>query len=296
MELSVHVKRSHKDSMFRSAFRDRARFLELYNAIKGTNYTLPETEMRETTLDDALILDELNDVSFLIDGKLVVFVEHQTTVNYNMPLRMLIYAGRVMETLMKSRNIYRTKPLEVPDAEFYVIYNGDAEFPEEKILRLSEMRPPERKIFPPNLELCVTIYNIKSSGCPKLLSRSRTLREYELFAEHIQRNYAHTRDREKALKLTVAECREHGIREDMIELFAKGIDNMIFTKFNIDEAKEVWKEEAWEEGMEAGMEKGMEAGIEKGILQTARAMKAKGMDTNTIAEITGLTEDDVLRM
>jgi predicted transposase/invertase (TIGR01784 family) len=53
-------------------------------------------------------------------------------------------------------------------------------------------------------------------------------------------------------------------------------------------------------GMEKGMEKGMVEGIAKGetnsILRTAKAMKAENIDVNTIAKITGLTVDDILRL
>ena len=153
---SIRVRRNIKDSIFRSLFRNSARFRELYNAIKGTNYG-PDTPMVETTLEDALIMDELNDVSYLIDGNLVVFVEHQSTINYNMPLRMLMYVGRVMEALMKSKDIYREEMLAIPDVEFYVIYNGAKDFPPYKELRLSDMRVEEKKKNLPKLDLIVGI-------------------------------------------------------------------------------------------------------------------------------------------
>jgi len=288
MELPVNVTRNFKDSMFRSLFRNSARFLELYNAIKGTNYG-PDTEMVDTTLDDALIMDELNDVSFLIDGKLVVFIEHQYTLNYNMPLRMLMYAGRVMETLLKSRDIYREDMVEIPDTEFYVIYNGKTEFPDHVTLRLSDMRNEERKKYPPKLELVVDIYNIYNGANAELLSRSRTLGDYEVFVELFHQYYVKTRDRGKALKLTVAECRARGTQEEIIEIFAKGVDNMIFTKFNLEEAKEVWKEEAEARGMKEGMAKGMEKGMEKGREEGMR----EGLERGVIALIEqGLTPEE----
>ncbi|MDR1950098.1 MAG: hypothetical protein LBQ38_11965 [Spirochaetaceae bacterium] len=40
---------------------------------------------------------------------------------------------------------------------------------------------------------------------------------------------------------------------------------MLLAEWNIDDAKEVWQEEAWEDGWEKGIEKGMERGIEKGM-------------------------------
>jgi predicted transposase/invertase (TIGR01784 family) len=41
---------------------------------------------------------------------------------------------------------------------------------------------------------------------------------------------------------------------------------------------------------------GLKPKIREGILKTAKAMQNEGMDVNTIARITGLTVDDILKM
>jgi predicted transposase/invertase (TIGR01784 family) len=64
----------------------------------------------------------------------------------------------------------------------------------------------------------------------------------------------------------------------------------------MQDAREEGLEEGRTKGMAEGLEKGMERGIERGILRTAKAMKAKGIDVNIIAEVTGMTVDDVLRL
>jgi len=125
-----------------------------------------------------------------------------------------------------------------------------------------------------------------------LLSRSRSLSSYEELVERYDRHYAVTRDRAEALRLTVAECRALGIQEELIELFAKGIENMIFTKFNLKDAKEVWQEEA----ENRGMKKGMAQGVAEERMKNAKAMKAEGMPPETIAKITGLSEDEIRQL
>ena len=125
-----------------------------------------------------------------------------------------------------------------------------------------------------------------------MLSRSRSLSSYEELVERYDRHYAVTRDRAEALRLTVAECRALGIQEELIELFAKGIENMIFTKFNLKDAKEVWQEEA----ENRGMKKGMAQGVAEERMKNAKAMKAEGMPPETIAKITGLSEDEIRQL
>jgi hypothetical protein len=60
-----------------------------------------------------------------------------------MPVRILIYVGRVYEKLFGvdpklKRALYKTKLLKMPKPEFYVLYNGQDEFLERKELRLSD--------------------------------------------------------------------------------------------------------------------------------------------------------------
>ena len=59
------------------------------------------------------------------------------------------------------------------------------------------------------------------------------------------------------------------------------------------EAKEEGMAEGMERGMAEGMERGMAEGMEKAHYETARKMKAKGFDSKEIAELTGLTEQEI---
>jgi len=46
----------------------------------------------------------------------------------------------------------------------------------------------------------------------------------------------------------------------------------------------------------AAKDEGFGEGITQGILQTAKTMKSKNMDIKTIAEITGLSEKDIIKL
>ncbi|MFE8117196.1 Rpn family recombination-promoting nuclease/putative transposase [Brenneria goodwinii] len=51
-----------------------------------------------------------------------------------------------------------------------------------------------------------------------------------------------------------------------------------------------------EKGMEKGIEKGMEKGIKTSARQIARQLLLKGMDQETVQQITGLTQDEVAQL
>ena len=69
---------------------------------------------------------------------MLVFGEHQSTVNPNMPLRCLLYLGRAYEQLMDKRARYRTTLVKIPTPEFYTFYNGRQEQALEQVLSLTE--------------------------------------------------------------------------------------------------------------------------------------------------------------
>ena len=51
-------------------------------------------------------------------------MEHQSTYSMNMPLRFLDYAVEVLKTFSYKVAKYGSKPLEVPNMLFIVLYNG----------------------------------------------------------------------------------------------------------------------------------------------------------------------------
>lgn len=129
--------RNYKDSVFSKYFsEDTRRLIELYNAIEGTSFPL-DTEVQITTLDDSLFMDRINDLAFVLNGQLVVLVEHQSTINENMPLRLLMYLGRTYEKILSSENLYRKRLVPIPTPKFIVLYNGTEDCPRHCRKRLS---------------------------------------------------------------------------------------------------------------------------------------------------------------
>lgn len=115
-----------KDSVSSAYFSENnARLVELFNALEGTDYTPVELN----TLTDVLWMDRINDLSFVLNGQLLVLLEHQSTINHNMALRSLLYCARLYEKLLPRDAVYRTAQAKVPNPRFIVLYNGQASCP-----------------------------------------------------------------------------------------------------------------------------------------------------------------------
>ncbi len=190
---------------------------------------------------------QLNDVAFVLDGKLVVLMEHQSTLNNNMPLRMLIYMGREYEIMTKSKDLYREKLVEIPAPEFIVLYNGKEEFPDFKELRLSDSY--KSKDGSRNLELVANVYNINKGRNAEIANRSPVLRGYSELVAEVNKN-RETMKLSDAVKAAVKSCIERGILVYFLERHASEVLNMLFTEWNLEDAIAVAREEAREDGME----------------------------------------------
>jgi len=245
---NMEANRKYKATLFSKLFSEPDRLRELYNALADTDYG-EETVIEINTLESAFFNDIRNDVSFTIGGKYVVLLEHQSTINANMPLRLLSYIARVFEKLTDERAIYHEKLMELPTPEFIVLYNGIKPFPSEKTLRLSDAYKGSDNSIEKfgNLELTVRIVNINPGYNDNLLRKCETLSGYTAFIEHIRSNQNNGLSLQDAIK----EAIEWGITQDVLEAFltehGTEVSNMIpGTTFNIDIAKEVWQEEARE--------------------------------------------------
>ena len=93
-ETTQEVKWTYKDSVFVTIFHDKAKLIELYNALFDTNYD-ENTPIDIVTIKDVLFRTLKNDVAFVLGGRFVVLVEHQSSINENMPLRDLMYISTV---------------------------------------------------------------------------------------------------------------------------------------------------------------------------------------------------------
>jgi hypothetical protein len=276
------VNREYKDSVFSWLFSDPDTLRELYGALEGVS--LPaDVPVTINTLEGVLFKARMNDISFAIGDKLVVLIEHQSTINENMALRLLMYIAKIYEKITGDRDIYREKRISLPRPEFIVLYNGTAPYPDEKLLKLSESFSDSTAlgVAKPDflsLELVVRVYNINEGHNIPLIKRCKTLEGYSVFIAKVREYEETVKIRTDAMKMAIRYCIDHNILKDFLELHSSEVINMLLTEWNWDDALMVREEE----GMEKGMEKGQNmvlALLEQGY--TPEQIKAKLAATKT---------------
>lgn len=206
------------------------------------------------TLQGTFFNDEKNDVSFLARKQQIILMEHQSTLNQNMPLRMFWYMAKLYRKQVPKDAPYRTRRINLPTPYFYVFYNGLDPAPDEWEMRLSDSFEGDSS----SLELCVKAYNINEMSRSVLLEKSRSLKGYSTFVAQVRRETSQGASLEEAVRQAILYCIERDyLAEYFREREMEEVFDMVSFKWDPELAKRVQLQEAQEIGMEKGMEKGV---------------------------------------
>ena len=285
-----------KDSVFSMYFGDPKRLIELYNSIEGTSLPM-DTPIEINTLDDALFKDRINDLSFVINGEIVVLVEHQSTLNENMPVRLLLYVARVYEKILSEDKIYKSKRIPLPTPRFVVLYNGLE--PSEEYVEMSLSDSFILHDETPMLELKVDFYNINYGKSPELMDKCPSLSEYSTFVYYVRQNQEKGMSLNKAITVAIDQAIQNDIMKEFLTKHGSEVRNMLFEEWKWEKYAEVQKEEGREEGRQEGRAEGWEEGRLESLKNLIRnmgftveqAMSALGVPENEYSKYLGLLKE-----
>lgn len=233
--------------------------IALYNALHEEK--LPENaSVRKLRIENTLYMHFQNDFSYEADEKILVIGEHQSTINYNMPLRCLMYIGRIYEGIVPVRDRYKKAIVKLPKPEFYTFYNGKEPMEKECVLRLSEAFKVQDGTD--TLELEVKVININTDAGHEILEKCPVMKEYSIFIDTI-RKYQEAGENE-AYELAIHECIEKGILADYLQKKGSEVINMLKAEYDYELDIQVQREEAYEQGEEAGRQQGEKIGRQQG--------------------------------
>ena len=203
-------KRVYRDSLFRAYFKDAENFVQLCNAVTGLN--LKAEQLRETSVEEVLFSNLRNDVSFSAGENYFVFFEHQSTQNFNMPLRMLFYLSLLYQAQVPGDSIYRTKRIHLPAPKFFVFYNGKEPCPEESTMKISDAFSAAGDI-----ELTVKVFNVNYNKDFRLIRECRPVHDYSYFIGRVEANLSDGMNRDEAIAEAIFWCIENDIMRDFLK-------------------------------------------------------------------------------
>ena len=198
---------NYKGAPFRLMFKEPVAFVDFYKDVFGE--IIPAENVQPFDLDTDLLSREIyNDVSHLIksdDGtkdRLLVMVEHQSNISYNLPLRLMFYHSDLLQHYIKQSglNLHSTNKLDLPEPEFIVAYNGAKEHP--------KMSMPFGMTVPINIA-DINFAKLKNKSTTSYLAGySYFIQEQEALFHHFksqgfERKQAHQRAYNEALEDTI---------------------------------------------------------------------------------------------
>ena len=241
-------KRNYKDSIFCSKFSNPEDLAALHGIISGLS-TAPN-DININTLKHALFSQVRNDISFLVGRKFMVLTEEQSSLNQNMPLRMLMYVTLLYRKMLKRRDFFKEQCVPLPMPEFIELYCGNKKQPLETKLRLSDSFPKDTASDSP-LELVVTRFNISYNDdiekCCRL-HQYKPLRDYSFFIYDVQRRIDAGATLDAALAKTVAYCISHNIMRKYLLEHEQEVPAMYSLRYNAQAAREAALEDGRIEG------------------------------------------------
>ena len=250
-------RRKFRDTLFVNMFgrniNAKEYFLSLYNAIHGTDFRIGEVEIKPVMLENVVYKGLANDVSMEINGAIVVLAEQQSTVNHNMPFRCLEYLVAHYNRFFERGDKYSTRRVTLPRPECYVFYNGDAPFPQEAEMRLSDAFRESGAGLPQSLQLDLTVkvYNINKSANHPILARCEPLLAYSNFTEYAR--MAKAGGEKNPVAYALRRSRRGDVLAEYFDAISREEQSMIFGEWDEEEYRRVMKREAFEDGHDAGV-------------------------------------------
>ena len=311
--------RNYKDSVFVDLFAHdinaKENFISLYNALHGTNLDAKTTDVQPVMLEQVLYMKYYNDIAMLIDGKIVILIEHQSTINQNMPFRFLEYIARIYEKITTKDEKFGRKLVKLPVPEFYVFYNGKDDYPTESIMKLSDAfiqfdgdselkNQLENANYP--LEISVKVININVDKENPILKHCETLKQYSEFIEQVRSNIENAVS--EPLTTAIKEAIKKGFLSDYLNRKSTEVQNMLLAEYDYDTDIAVQRREAFDDGVSIGRNEGIAIGEERGIsiglsqgaqqakLETAKKFLAMGLSVEQIANGTGLSIEEIEKL
>ena len=277
----MNADRKFKNNVFTMLFHDPDLLRELYCALEGITLP-PDAPVSINTLENVLFFDFNNDISFEIAGKLIVLIEHQSSINPNMALRLLFYISRVLEKKINSKTLYSKKPVSIPWPEFFVLYNGKEPFPDKAVLKLSELFVNPKNIGLPEktnplLELEIKVLNINEGRNEEIITRCKKLAEYSAFIARIHAFWKELGSLEDGIKEAIKHCSRHGILREYLEIHGSEVLNMILNEWNTEDAIAFARKEEREESHKEIAMNALAEGATPEFVQ-----KITGLDLETI--------------
>ena len=276
------VKYTVKDSLFTNLFRKKKYLIQLYRALHPEDTEATEEDLHDVTVSNVLVNDIYNDVGFRIGSTLLILIESQSTWTVNIIFRALMYLVQTYREYFKEtkQDIYKSKKLEMPVPELYVIYTGTRK-DRPKEISLS-------KEFFGGKDICLDV-KVKMIYDGK---EGDIINQYVRFTKVCNEQvslYGRTR---KAIKETIRICKDKNVLKEYLESKEQEVIDMLMELYDQEEVMRAYVEseryEAAEKAEKTANKKTAQRLLMMGKLSMEEVAVGSGLTMEEVEELAGL--------
>ncbi len=101
--------------------------LKLYKTLHPEGTTATEDSLTDVTIENVRTDNLNNDLGFIVNNKLMILIEAQSTWTMNILVRVLLYLAQSYHEYFQrtSQNYYKSKKVKMSKPELYVIFTGN---------------------------------------------------------------------------------------------------------------------------------------------------------------------------
>lgn len=255
-------KRTAKDTVFTSLFRDKENLLQLYQALHPEDRKTKQEDLTIVTLENIMSGGIYNDLGFQLKEKLIFLIEAQSTWTMNILVGAFMYLVKSYQDYIykTAQNIYGSKKVTLPKPEIYVIFTGSRKKRPESISFAEEFFPGEECCLDVKIRM---IYDGKKGDI---------INQYVTFTKIFDEQVKKYGLVEKAVRETIRICRDRNVLKRYLERRESEVVDIMLTLFS---QEEVWDMHVRSERKEAAIKTTIEDGQDYGIPKEEVLIKLK---------------------
>lgn len=262
---------SDSENVFTNLFQDKKYLLQLYQALHPEDTDITQDKLTDVTIKNVLTDNIYNDLGFMVGNRLMILVEAQSTWTMNIIIRALMYLVQTYHDYFERtrQNLYKSKKIQIPKPELYVIYTGDRKNKPSEVSLSEEFFGEEECCIDVKVKM---IYDGKEGDI---------INQYVVFTKVCSEQIAIYGRAKKAIQEAIRICKDRNVLKEYLESKEKEVVDIMMVLYDQEEAIQMYGEsERYDEKVE-----------------TATRMIADGdLPVDKIAKYSGLTLEKVIEL
>ncbi len=266
------MKRTIKDSVFTNLFQDKKYLIQLYQALHPEDKDVTEDKLTDVTIENVLTDNIYNDLGFMVGNRLLILVEAQSTWTVNIIIRALMYLIQTYHNYFErtKQSLYKSKKVQIPMPELYVIYTGDRKTKPSEISLSQEFFGGKECCLDVKVKM---IYDGKEGDI---------INQYVLFTKVCNEQIALYGRTQKSILEAIRICKDRNVLREYLESREKEVVDIMMVLYDEEEIMRSYLEsERHEVRLEANIE------------TAKRLLKMKKLSFEEIAVGSGLSVEEV---